>query len=173
MNKLNTAWEFWNVASSLWSLATAAGAGALWFVSRTAAYEDWKLRRETAAIFYKYRALFVDTDLIYSIPAFVRSDDGMSQRDWSYFAITKPGLIFNRDCMEYITINNRARNSIKAALGAPDIERRMEVYQQLAPRFNQLCQELNHMRDNYPTCPVQFRQTYLAMPVAAASSGIH
>lgn len=169
MNELNTAWEFWNVASSLWALATAAGAGALWFVSRTAAYEDWKLRRETAAIFYRYRALFVQTELNYSIPAFVRSDDGMTQREWSYHAITRPSPMYNRDWMEYITIINRARQSIKTTLKAPDIERRMEAYQQLAPRFNQLCQELNLMRDTNPKCPVQFHQTYLELPVVTSS----
>lgn len=171
MNALNTAWEFWNVASSLWALATAAGAGALWFVSRTAAYGDWKLRRETATVFYKYRALFVQTELSYSIPAFVRTDDGMTQREWSYHAITRPDLIYNRDWMEYISIINRARQSIKTTLGGPDIERRMEAYQQLAPRFNQLCHELNLMRDSNSKCPVQFRQAYLEMSVVAASSG--
>jgi hypothetical protein len=159
---MTTGWQMWNDLSSLWALWCAVAWVAFRAVAQTEWYEERRLRRDAAAIFYKYRALFVETERSYSIPAFVQSTEAMTLREWAYHAMTPPGLLFNRDWMEYITLINRARQLIEATFKAPDSARRMDAYQQLEPRFNQLCQELNTLREGYKLVrPVQFHQRYL------------
>lgn len=166
IGSIRVAWSTWNTFDSCMAFVTFSAGIAAWCFFRTATGRRWKLNRTVAELFYSNRELFVDTDCNFSIPTFLRSghhhQEGMTLREWSYFALSKPILFPKHDAwLQYVSIMNTARHLIKQTMDDPKDQSFAKIYEQLEPRFNKLCAAMNDMRTQFAECPIQLQQAYL------------
>jgi len=159
MQAIGSGIQFLLTAIGFWRVVT-------WCYGRSPAGRKMSFHCEMHELAYENRDLFV-SDIAYSVPAFLamgeRRAEGVLMARWWYAAFGAPSNMFQRrDGMEAVVIFSAARNAIKATLAGPKRPGHQEIYDQLYPRFNQMCEQLETLAQKYQDfAPIPLKQERL------------
>lgn len=141
----------------------------IWCFRRTPIGKRAGFHREMHQLAYENRNMF-NSDVAYSAPAFLRVGphhaEGMLMAQWWYSAFgTPPSIFCFRDGMEVLAILSSARTAIKQTMAGPKKSEYKEIYDQLYPRFTQLCEKIEALGTRYrDVIPAPLSQERLPAP---------
>lgn len=162
-----------NLAKATWVtinlILTAIGLWQVicWLTVRTPWGKRKALNQAVTRLAHESKALF-NGDYAYSVPAFLRVGDhhqqGVILAEWWRSSFQEPpSLLSAHDCMEVLRILNLSRTAIKQTLAGPKKSEYLTCYNQLYPRFNKLCEEIEAVGKLYEAaCPISFSQERLS-----------